>query len=332
MLKKFFTLRAPDGHIGKKGLLGKLVVLGIAAKLLLTLGTFGWLLYSTLADPLKVLPKPETELVAAATPLPANAGRTVQHVTLVTKHLGQIGIAVSLPDPLPAGKLPLLLVLGGLGTGENNIRTITEAGNNAIIGYDWPIPVRLPDGFRLVTSLPDFYHEAMTVPGQVVSALGWLLAQGWADSSRVSLLGFSLGSLAAPAIQDVAQQHGIAVGWTILAYGGAPLGQLFADNPHIKPALLRAVLGPVIDLLLRPLQPQLHLPRLHGRFLVMEGENDALMAPDLRANLRNAVPEPKDVVTFPGDHMGVGPGQLELLQLIIATSRSWLVTNKAVNL
>ena len=331
MLKKFFTLRAPNGRIGKKSLLGKLVILGIAAKIALSLGTFGWLLFSTLSDPLTVLPKPETELVADSTPLPGETGRKVEHIALLSQHLGPIGIAVSLPDPLPAGKLPVLLVLGGLGTGENNIRTITGAGNNAIIGYDWPIPVQLPGGVKLITSLPGFYHEAMEVPGQVVAALGWLLAQGWADPSRVSLLGFSLGSLAAPAIQDVAQQHDIPIGWTIFAYGGAPLGQLFANNPHIKPAFLRALLGPVIDLLLRPLQPQLHLPRLHGHFLVMEGENDSLMPANLRTNLRDAVPEPKDIVVFPGEHMGVGPGKMDLLRLIIDTSKTWLATAGAIN-
>ena len=56
--------------------------------------------------------------------------------------LGDIGIIVSLPDPLPDRKLPILIVLGGLGTGENNIRYLPDAGDNAIVGYDWPIPVR----------------------------------------------------------------------------------------------------------------------------------------------------------------------------------------------
>jgi predicted esterase len=82
---------------------------------------------------------------------------------------------------------------------------------------------------------PNLYHRVMTIPGQVASALRWLIEQSWADAERHSLLGFSQGALAVPAVQDLAAPDGIRIGWIIIAYGGAPLGALLAANPHLKP-------------------------------------------------------------------------------------------------
>jgi hypothetical protein len=43
------------------------------------------------------------------------------------------------------------------------------------------------------------------------------------------------------------------------------------------------------------------------------------------------VPEPKTVITFDGDHMGVGPDKMALLQKIIETSKTSLIENGAIN-
>jgi hypothetical protein len=60
----------------------------------------------------------------------------------------RIGLAISLPDPLPKRRLPIVMVLGGLATGERNIRHVPGGGDNAIVGYDWPIPAPLPRGWE----------------------------------------------------------------------------------------------------------------------------------------------------------------------------------------
>src|SRR5690349_4488304 len=81
-------------------------------------------------DPLYFLPRsasaPEVQLERVG----HHAGRVFEHVTLSDTRLGAIGFTVSLPDPLPDRKLPLIVVLGGLGTGEHNIRAIHDAGDN----------------------------------------------------------------------------------------------------------------------------------------------------------------------------------------------------------
>jgi hypothetical protein len=286
---------------------------------------FGLWLYAR--GPLLALPSPRHGLVAS-TGLPvAEHGRRFQHMTLAGGALGDIGFTVNLPDPLPAKKLPILMVLGGLGTGENNIRMIENAGDNAIVGYDWPMPVDFPRGEALLRQLPVLYQQVMSIPGQVASSIDWLTTQDWADTQRVSILGFSLGALAAPAAENLTEHDGHKIGWTIIAYGGAPFGTLLVSNPHIKPKWI----APFIDLALYPLQPTVNLPYLSGHFLVLEGRDDALIPAAARAMMRDAVPDPKDVVVFGGDHMGVGPDKQALLDQIIRTSRGWLVRNGAVN-
>lgn len=281
--------------------------------------------------PPRTLPTPQHELRVERTAPVLRDGRAVEHVELHGGSLGDIGITLSLPDPLPDKPLPILIVLGGLGTGENNIRSLTDTGDTAIIGYDWPMPVRFYDGVGSLTQLPGLYRRIMAIPAQVSTALFWAGTQPWADRRRISLLGFSLGALAAPAIQDVAERDGQAIGWTILAYGGAPFGALVAANPHIKPGWLRPILAPILDLALDPLQPTRHLAQLSGQFLILEGADDSLIPTAARLRLREAVPEPKTLITFDGGHMGVGADKQALLRDIIAKSRAWLVDKGAVD-
>jgi pimeloyl-ACP methyl ester carboxylesterase len=227
--------------------------------------------------------------------------------------------------------MPVVMVLGGLGTGENNIRDITDAGNNIIAGYDWPMPVEAPKDASILLHAREFYDRAMIAPAQIASAIDWIAAQPWADGNRVSLLGYSMGALVAPAAQNLTLQTGHIVGWTILAYGGAPLSSIFVADEHIKPFWMRYALAPFVSVFLHPLEPALNLSNLTGRFLILEGKNDELVPESARARLRDAVPEPKTIVTFDGEHMGVGPDKAELLQKIIAASREWLLRMDAVN-
>jgi len=310
---------------GRKGLIvfGFLVLLLVGA-ILLVYWTSG-------RQPLVFLPSPEHGLPAVRTRLPAPGNRLVEHLVLHGHALGDIAFTLSLPDPLPSKKLPVVLILAGNVTGANCVRYIKDAGDNAIVGYAWPLPVRLHGVRDFMWQAPDLYHRVMTIPGQIVTALRWLTEQPWAEAERLSLLGFSQGALAVPCVQDLAEHDGIRIGWTIIAYGGAPLGALLAANPHLKPTWLRQALAPLVDLLFHSLEPTVHLPRLSGKFLVLEGQNDGQIPEAARNLLREAVPEPKTVITFEGAHMGVGPDQKALLQKIIKTSKSWLIENGAIN-
>src|SRR5687768_809960 len=115
---------------------------------LVALGGFG--LWLGLRDPLAALPvSPDLPQIAAERQ-ERQPGRLLRHLTFTDPVLGTIGLTVSLPDPLPDSltdhALPVVILLGGLGLGAENIRHLGDPGPNAVIGYDWPFPPRLPRG------------------------------------------------------------------------------------------------------------------------------------------------------------------------------------------
>lgn len=277
------------------------------------------------------LPLPVQAELSAHEHLSSPDQRTIEHVTLHTLSIGDIGLTLSMPSQEPQEKMPIIMVLGGLGTGANNIRAITNAGNNIVVGYDWPMTVNPPKNFGFLLEVPKFYKGAMIAPAQIAAAIDWLSVQPFADPNRISILGYSMGALAAPAAQRLTEDSGHKVNWTILAYGGAPLGAIFTADKHIQPDIMRALLAPLINIVFHPLQPEMYLPTLTGHFLILEGKNDGLIPESARTNLRQATLEPKTVIDFEGDHMGVGPDKQELLQKIIAASRAWLMRMNAVN-
>lgn len=306
-----------------------LTILGVLG--LLIVGAVMLVFWTSGRHPLAFLPLPEHGMKAKRTALTAQAHRHVEHITLHGNSLGDIAFTLSLPDPLPPKRLPVVFVLAGHVTGADCIHYINDAGDNAIVGYAWPLPVRLNGVNDFMLQAPGLYHRVMTIPGQVASALRWLIEQSWADAERLSLLGFSQGALAVPAVQDIAAHDGVRIGWTVIAYGGASLGAVLASNPHLKPTWLGKSLAPLVDLVFHSLEPTVHLPRLSGKFLVLEGRDDGLIPEAARNLLREEVPEPKTVITLEGPHMGVGPEKMALLQKIIETSKKWLIENDAIN-
>lgn len=312
--------------------------LSIAAAILAVLALVGaaavWLLSG---DPLGSLPR-------SAAPGPQVAeerresweGRTLLHVMLDGADAGRIRFVVSLPDPLPPRRIPLVVVLGGLRGGSGSIREISsvagDPGPNAFVGYDWPLPSREPGVVEIVRRLPEFRRGVLQVPGQVDAILAWASTQAWADAARVSLLGFSLGAFVAPAAQRIAQERGVPIRWTIIAYAGAPIGEVIAGHPGAGPRWLRPVLGAAADLLLRPVEPSVHLPHLRGRFLVLGAATDRLIAPGAAKRMAELTPEPRTVVRMEGDHMGVGADRRKLLERVVQVSRAWLVETGAIDL
>ncbi len=284
-----------------------------------------------LRDPYGALPLAgSAPVVVEDRTAPAN-GRTLRTVTLREPALGEISFVLSLPDPLPERPLPIVVVLGGLGRGAENLSPLPDPGDNVVVGYDWPMPPRLPTGWDLLARAPELYGRVLTVPGQLDAALAWTAQQPWADAERVSLLGFSLGALAAPAIQRVLEDRGQRVGWTVLAYGGAPIGDLLSSHPLVRPGWARPVLGAAAHLLLRPVEPLSHLPHVEGRFLFLSGREDRLIPAPASEAFRTATPQPRTEVFFDGDHVGVGEHQRALLDAIVRASTAWLLEQGAVN-
>jgi hypothetical protein len=305
-------------------LLAAAVVLGAAAA---WLGT---------RDPLASLPRDDPEALAVTGErVEASHGRTLIHVALRGRAVGDVGFVVSLPDPMPSSRIPLVVIVDGIGGGADPVRAMSEVagdpGPNAFVGYDWPLPSPDPAVSEIVRQSPEYRRRVLSVPGQLDAILAWGTRQAWADPARVSLLGFSLGAFVVPAAQRIAAEHGVAIRWTALAYAGAPIGAVIAANPHAGPAWARPLIRGGVDLLLRPVEPSNHLPQLRGRFLVLGATSDRIIARATAERLAALTPEPKTVVWVEGAHTGLAPAKRELLGRVVNLTRAWLVEQGAID-
>jgi dienelactone hydrolase len=305
---------------------------GLGALMLLVLLSCVGLRALVPPDALAALPRAGAVSVLRTEEEPARDGRQLRRVVLRDSALGDISLAINLPHPPPARPLPVVFVLGGHQTGQAAIDTLGPPGENVLVGYDWPIPRKFPrSAWEWLQATPALRRQVLRVPGQVSAALAWLQEQPWADDGRVSLAGFSLGAIAAPAIQRVAAAEGRRIGWTVLGYGGAGLGDLLSEHPAVRRHRLGGVLARAVGVLLHPIDPAWHLPALQGRFLVIAGRDDRLISQKAVDRFRALTPEPKEVVLMGGDHPGTGSRQQALLQEIVAVTRAWLVAQGAVN-
>lgn len=294
-------------------------VAGLAA-----LGAAAWWAWPALGDPLGHLPVPATPLRATEEGVERADGRSIRRVTLDAGSLGRARLAISLPDPPPPGRLPVLFVMGGLRTGENAIRHVERPGANVLVAFGYPIDRRAGRGFGLVLNAAALRAQVFATPGVASAALAWARSQPWADPERVTPVGVSLGAIFLPAVLRLDRRAGAAPGPAVLAYGGAGAGTLAAHWLAGTPVLGIAapLLGPVVGLGLAPLDPAAHLPRLGGEFLVLSGgEGDALVPAAAARRLADLTPEPKTVRRLPGGHVG---GEAEVTRRLVAELRAWL--------
>jgi hypothetical protein len=315
-------------------MLRRLAALGLVLGLALGgigLAAWGWTWAGRSGDPLDWLPRAEAAPRLVAHQWFLDRGRIMQAVTLEDPKLGRFRLLVSLPNPLPDQRLPLVFVLGGLGTAEDNLRPVSEAGANALIGYDWPIPTFLPEPPAMLAEAGHWRGLIEQVPGQLAAAIAWTSAQPWADAERLTLLGVSLGSLAVPATARLSAALGLPPGWNVLAYGGAPLSALVGNHPALAEHPAAMLLGRAAGLVLRGIEPGAHLPHLPGRTLIIGSREDRLIPAAAAERMGALAPEPKAIVWLPGDHIGIGPAQQETLAAVIRRAREWLVREGAIN-
>ena len=258
--------------------------------------------------------------------------RIIQQFIIKDSNLGFIDLAISFPKTLPEHPVPILFILGGLETGFESVRYVTDIGDNILVGYNWPIDSKLPKGINLLIESPAIYQKIYKAPAQIATAIEWVTKQPWAEKERVSLLGFSIGAIVVPAVQNIIESRGLAtIGWTVLAYGGANIGRIVNSNPFINPKWTKPFLGYIIQLLFNPIDPKEHLEYISGNFLLISGKNDEFIPKKSSSLMQDLTPLPKKIVLLDGRHMGVGEKQKELLSLIIKETRIWLEQNNAIN-
>ncbi|MBT5416227.1 MAG: hypothetical protein HOH66_12975 [Rhodospirillaceae bacterium] len=240
-------------------------------------------------------------------------------------------MTVSLPADIDAQRnLPVLLLLGGLDSGRESLDRMPPLGRNAMVGFEYARNDLILDRSASVLSRAMAVRDgAVETPAQIAAALAWLGAQPWADETRISILGYSLGAIFAPAGHRAAERAGVTVAADILAFGGADLDLILPYAIKFDPPALRRLAAGVVALMLRPIDPRFHLPYLRGRFMLIEAEEDELIPPAAQALFVELTPEPKTVHRIPGDH--INPRDTVVLMKVVDLSTAWLLEVGAAN-
>ncbi|MBL4719789.1 MAG: prolyl oligopeptidase family serine peptidase [Alphaproteobacteria bacterium] len=258
------------------------------------------------------------------------APRLYKSITLANADGGEIRFTLSLPSDVDLSKaadLPSLVMLTGFRAGRHSLDLIENHGRNAIIAYDYPYD---PDDWRNASIFGRVWiaHQtAYRMPDEVAGLIAWVQRQPWADPDRVNLAGVSLGAIALPIAQRRAASTGHKVAASILAYGGLDLHALARTN--LKDAWYREPLALAAALMLRPLAPVHHLPKLSGPFLLIHGDSDERIPKDSLTALNALTPEPKTILVQKGAHIdGRRP---EIIQRTVDTARKWLREQDLLN-
>ena len=303
----------------------------VISSLLILLGIFS-IVFQLNKNSLNALPKSGKILNFAEGKKSYVGVRIIQQYTIDDSNLGIINIAVSFPNPMPSHPLPVLFILGGLETGFDSVQHVSDIGDNILVGYNWPLNSKLPKGISILTESSNIYKGIYKSPGQIAKAIEWVSNQSWSEKEKISLLGFSIGAIASPAVQHIIENRGLTnIGWTVLAYGGTNIGQLVNSNPNIKPKWAKPLFGWIIQLLFNPIDPKEHLEYISGNFLLINGKDDEFIPKESSSLMQKLTPSPKNIIILDGKHMGVGEKQKELLSIIIKETRMWLKQNGAIN-
>ncbi len=238
---------------------------------------------------------------------------------------------VSLPTKRRNGtRLPVLIVLSGLRSGEKTLDRIAWHGTNAIVSYDYPLDLAEWRSASLLARAGIAYRIARRIPDQIAAVTRWVRSRPWADSDRLAYAGISLGAVVLPAALRRTQKLGLGPRPAVLAYGGVDIATLaYANFRKIEPPALRRLAALGAGLLLRALEPARHLPYLKGEFLLINGSEDERIPRASARRLHALTPEPKTVLTLPGLH--IDPRRPELIARTVAPARDWLVRRGALN-
>jgi hypothetical protein len=240
-----------------------------------------------------------------------------------------VQIVLSLPDPLPADDLPVMVILGGLEIGRESMAYITNPGQNVLIVYQYPYHPRYWYDGAAVTQIPLIRNAVLTVPAQVVEVVQWVLQQSWSDPQRISILGYSFGALFVPAVYHLAYEKNFRLAPGVIAYGGADVFRLLNTNLKNIDQPWRLPIAWLAATAIYAADPLNHLPHMHNEFLIINGNQDHQVPEYCWQKQDELTPEPKTVMILDEGHMHFR--KPELTKRLVHMSQVWLLERGIIN-
>jgi dienelactone hydrolase len=227
------------------------------------------------------------------------------------------------------GVVPAFVMLGGIRTGRDAIRLISQRPEIAEMGifitldYPWDGPKKFR-GLEMVPYIPGIRQALFDGVEAVRLAIDYLESQEGVDSNRIILLGGSVGAFYV--VDAGAIDHRPAA--IVAIMGGGDLGLLFdhnlRHNEYTSSRLISSVTGSFISLLLRPLEPV----RLAGEmtptpYIQISATEDERIPKESALALFDASNEPHKLIWLPTIH--ILPHMDDLIEQMMAIAREELI-------
>lgn len=274
-------------------------------------------------------PRPALTVTREAAPV-REGGDLVETVELVAADGTPVDLMVKRPapaGPLPNGlpgapeaRRPVVLILGGHQRGRDAARLVPDTRGYVVAAMSYPYrgPDRRLSPLALLRRAPEIRRAAFATPTAIQLALDWLLAQPYADTTRVEAVGASLGApfMAVTAAND----RRITRLWLVHA-AGLHWEQLTHNTRTLIPfAPLRLTADQAVYTYMagRRFSPDVWVGRVAPRPVVMINALDDERLPRRAIQaLHDSARAPKRVIWLPGKH--VQGNRPEVVRALVAT-------------
>jgi hypothetical protein len=178
----------------------------------------------------------------------ASSDGVVQKLVRLESSTGlRVNMRVVRPQTAPGQALPVIIVMGGEGTGKDAVDLVGEPKGVAYLALDYPYEgdQELDAFWESLTAIPGIQQAFLDSPPAMSLALDWALQQAWVDSDNVELVGASLG-VPFTAVAGALDTRFTRV-W--LLHGGATnvpwvmhVGRRYVENEFLRGLLARGAL------------------------------------------------------------------------------------------
>jgi hypothetical protein len=224
-----------------------------------------------------------------------------------------------------AGRLPLVVILGGHHTGRDAVRLLGDTRGTLVAAVSYPFAGDpRPDAATFLREIPAIRAAFLDTPPALMLALDYLLRRPDADSARVEAVGVSLG---APFVSIAgALDTRFTRVWVLHGSGGsfAPLEMNMRRTIPFAPVrIVAAALANVIIAGPR-LAPERWVPRISPRpFVMVSAAGDERLPRATVEALYHSAGQPKTLVWMPGRHVHADTATIrQLADIVLARVRA----------
>ena len=178
----------------------------------------------------------------------ASSNGIVQKLVRLESSTGlRVNMRVVRPETAPGQTLPVIIVMGGEGTGKDAVDLVGAPQGVAYLALDYPYEgdQELDAFWESLAAIPGIQQAFLDSPPAMSLALDWALQQAWVDPDKVELVGASLG-VPFTAVAGALDERFTRV-W--LLHGGAEnvpwvkhVGRRYVENEFLRGLLARGAL------------------------------------------------------------------------------------------